>query len=251
MKLWVVLFAVLLMSCTTIIKPYSEMKLPPKNIIFTFDDGPNEHSDVTVKVLDVLKSHGIHAYFCVVGKHAEKNPEIIRRMHDEGHIIANHSYSHPFPAFTSDKDFQDELDRADAAIGKALGQTNYRSIYIRPPFGVVSSSVKTAVLNYHYRIVNVSVLSFFKMDSEFSPRDYSQIIQFYKESLEKDQGGMIVMHDGTIRLFPVQEADYINSGKEANRTSVPEALEELIRYFSAKGYTFDASPPGPLSIPGS
>ncbi|MDE6942167.1 MAG: polysaccharide deacetylase family protein, partial [Lachnospiraceae bacterium] len=58
----------------------------------TFDDGP--HPVYTEQLLDGLKERGVHATFFVTGEHAELHPDIIRRMHDEGHLIGNHTYSH-------------------------------------------------------------------------------------------------------------------------------------------------------------
>src|SRR5256885_2191204 len=61
-------------------------------ISFTFDDGPNPI--YTPQLLDLLKHHHIQATFFVVGSKAEKYPELIARMHNEGHLIGIHNYVH-------------------------------------------------------------------------------------------------------------------------------------------------------------
>lgn len=66
---------------------------PKKYVSFTFDDGPD--SRYTPAILDVLKEFDVKATFFLVGKRARKNPEIVRRMIEEGHEIGNHTYSHP------------------------------------------------------------------------------------------------------------------------------------------------------------
>ena len=59
----------------------------------TFDDGPNE--DTTPRVLDILRDKGVKATFFLVGREAERLPDLVRRLSDEGHAIGNHTYSHP------------------------------------------------------------------------------------------------------------------------------------------------------------
>ncbi len=58
----------------------------------TFDDGPN--TEVTPKILDILKSENVKASFFVIGKSVETHPEIVKRAYEEGYYIANHGYSH-------------------------------------------------------------------------------------------------------------------------------------------------------------
>ena len=63
-----------------------------KSIALTFDDGP--HPENTPRILDILKDKGVKATFFVIGKNAEKYPDLLRRIDAEGHIVGNHSYSH-------------------------------------------------------------------------------------------------------------------------------------------------------------
>ncbi len=60
------------------------------HVTLTFDDGPSRYTE---KVLDILKAHSVPATFFVIGSQVERNPEIARRMRDEGHEIGNHAYS--------------------------------------------------------------------------------------------------------------------------------------------------------------
>ena len=62
-----------------------------KRAFLTFDDGPSSNTN---QILDILKEKGIKATFFVLGSNVEKKPEIVKRMYDEGHFIANHGYSH-------------------------------------------------------------------------------------------------------------------------------------------------------------
>ena len=60
-------------------------------VALTFDDAPN--AQTTPQVLDVLKQYNVKAMFCLIGQEAERNPELVRRIIDEGHIVANHTYT--------------------------------------------------------------------------------------------------------------------------------------------------------------
>jgi peptidoglycan/xylan/chitin deacetylase (PgdA/CDA1 family) len=68
-----------------------------EGIWLTLDDGPDPED--TPKILELLERHGIHAVFFVVGQKAEKYPELIRRIHDSGHVLGNHTWSHPQASF--------------------------------------------------------------------------------------------------------------------------------------------------------
>ena len=96
-------------------------------IALTFDDGPD--SATTPQVLEVLESHGARGTFFVVGKRAECNPELIKRIANAGHAIGNHSWSHISLPTVSGKERRAEI----RACAKALGKYGQR--ILRPPYG--------------------------------------------------------------------------------------------------------------------
>ncbi|WNS46627.1 polysaccharide deacetylase family protein [Paenibacillus sp. MMS20-IR301] len=99
----------------------------------TFDDGPDPH--YTPLLLDLLKRYGAKATFFVVGSHAEKHPEIIKRMHDEGHLIGIHNYVHKTNWLMRPATVRRQIQRTDDII---YGITGERSTYYRPPWGIVN-----------------------------------------------------------------------------------------------------------------
>ena len=101
-----------------------------KRVALTFDDGP--HPVWTEQLLDGLKKRGVVASFFVVGENAEKNPELLVRMQEEGHLIGNHTYSHMQLRKKNRKAFGEELIKTNEVIREAMGQ---ETIYVRPPFG--------------------------------------------------------------------------------------------------------------------
>lgn len=96
----------------------------------TFDDGPDPH--YTPLLLDLLKRYDAKATFFVVGSHAERHPEIIKRMHDEGHLIGIHNYVHKTNWLMRPATVRKQIDRTDEIIFSITGE---RSTYYRPPWG--------------------------------------------------------------------------------------------------------------------
>jgi peptidoglycan/xylan/chitin deacetylase (PgdA/CDA1 family) len=229
---------VLATSCSTLISPRESWGLEPNQIALTFDDGPNGRGGVTEGVLDVLEAHGIKGTFCVVGQEVEKEPAIVRRIAAGGHRLVNHSFSHPMPLSLSEADWTRELDRTDAVIAAALGRPGYRTAAFRPPYLLSGGAVERIAAVRGLQPVGVSVFSILTVDSEFSPANGKEMVKFYKSALESHHGGVIVLHDGIYRGRDIGTEEAIRPDSSANRSWVPQALEELIQYFSAKGYTF-------------
>ena len=109
-------------------EPEAEAEI--RKIAITFDDGP--HPSYTAQLLDGLKGRGIHATFFVTGEHAEANPEIIKRMQEEGHLIGNHTYSHIQLTEKNREIFREELIRTNEIIEEITGEEVQ---YVRPPYG--------------------------------------------------------------------------------------------------------------------
>ena len=99
-------------------------------IALTFDDGPS--AVWTPALLDGLKERGVKATFFLIGENADKNPEIVKRMAEEGHLIGNHTYHHVELTKVSENEARLELADTSAAIVRITGK---EPEYMRPPFG--------------------------------------------------------------------------------------------------------------------
>ena len=99
-------------------------------IALTFDDGPS--AAWTPALLDGLKERGVKATFFLIGENADKNPEIVKRMAEEGHLIGNHTYHHVELTKVTEKEARSELADTSAAIVRITGK---EPEYMRPPFG--------------------------------------------------------------------------------------------------------------------
>lgn len=116
---------------------FSRCDVPGSSIAMTFDDGP--HPKLTPQLLDILKERGIKATFYVIGKNVAAYPEIVRRMVDEGHEVANHSWSHPKLTGLSAQGLKSEIEKTSKAIEDATGQ---RPLTMRPPYGATNKALE-------------------------------------------------------------------------------------------------------------
>lgn len=117
-----------------------EAPVPAKRAALTFDDGPDRK--YTPMVLDILSQYGVTATFFVVGTQAERYPEVLARIRDEGHEIGSHGYAHADMGKMTAADIAEDLRLADEALREAAGIV---PALFRPPYGSVSDELKGAV----------------------------------------------------------------------------------------------------------
>ena len=100
-------------------------------VYLTFDDGPDDK--ITPQILDILKAEGVKATFYVCGNMVEANPEVLKRIFNEGHAIGNHSYNHRYDElYKSPWSFMEQIIKTDTAIKDVIG---VRPFIIRAPGG--------------------------------------------------------------------------------------------------------------------
>lgn len=101
-----------------------------KKIALTFDDGP--HPYYTEQLLKGLKERDVNVTFFMTGKNVETYPEIVRKIHEEGHLIGNHTYNHTQLGSQNQESFKQELIRTNEVIREVTGED---TIFVRPPYG--------------------------------------------------------------------------------------------------------------------
>jgi peptidoglycan/xylan/chitin deacetylase (PgdA/CDA1 family) len=190
---------------------------PSQNsVAITFDDGPVPGK--TERILDILRiRHTPAAFFCI-GNRVDEHPMLVRRIHEEGHVIGNHSYWHgkTFDLQTAEK-IGLELRNTDAAIHRTMGK---QPRFFRPPYGVTNPMVASAVRKGNYTTIGWSLRSFDTMTS-----DPSRLLTKIKRSLKA--GDIILFHDyceSTIEILP-SLLDHI-SGVGLKIVRVDELLNE-------------------------
>ena len=111
------------------IVPYTKEKVA----YLTFDDGPDNKN--TPAILDILKNYGVPATFYVVGTMVEANPEVLKRIYEEGHAIGNHTYDHRYKdLYASPENFLAQLMHTEELIYNVIG---VRPLITRAPGGTI------------------------------------------------------------------------------------------------------------------
>ncbi|HEY6445574.1 MAG TPA: polysaccharide deacetylase family protein [Acidobacteriaceae bacterium] len=102
----------------------------PAEFALTFDDGPND--PWTPRLLELLAQHNVRATFFLIGEFVRERPALVRQIVAAGHLIGNHTATHPWLPLLSNKQVRNQLAFCNATIEEATGQ---RVHYFRPPHG--------------------------------------------------------------------------------------------------------------------
>jgi peptidoglycan/xylan/chitin deacetylase (PgdA/CDA1 family) len=165
----------------------------PEELALTFDDGPNPAW--TPRLLDILTSHDVRATFFLVGSHAQAEPDLVRRIVAGGHLIGNHSWSHPNLALTAPQKIAVELAQASETIEQIAGLPVR---YFRPPFGA-----RRPVVFRLARSLGMVPVLWNAMTSDWSEPSADAIAERLMRTVDRlEQSGRaanIVLHDGNHR----------------------------------------------------
>jgi peptidoglycan-N-acetylglucosamine deacetylase len=183
-----------------------------KVIALTFDDGP--WSGSTPKVLDILKKNNIKGTFFIVGQMLKEHPDLGVRIVTEGHVIANHTWTHRYH-FMNPQVAAYEVESTSDLIYQTTG---VKTTLFRPPGGIMNNGVAAYARNQKYTIVMWSADSV-----DYSRPPISRLIR--NVTRESKPGGIVLMHDGG-----------------GNRSNTVQALPQIIDHFKKQGYSFVTIP---------
>ena len=184
----------------------------PPAVALTFDDGPTDGP--TDAVLDVLAAADVRAAFFVVGQNCRRVPRLLRRIHAEGHLLANHTHDHAHTGWFRGQWYWDrQLREADAAVADAVG---LRPALFRPPMGIKQLHTMRAA-----RKRGQTVVGWTRRAWDGSATTAGEILARLAPAAA---GEILLLHDGIEPSAP-------------NRDPRPtlEALPELIRRLKGKG----------------
>ena len=91
-----------------------------RQIALTYDDGPNDPH--TLRLLEVLARDDVRATFFLIGRYVQQRPDIAREIFQAGHVVGNHTFTHPLLIFKSETEIRRELSQCRAALQDAIGQ---------------------------------------------------------------------------------------------------------------------------------
>ena len=153
------------------------------HIALTFDDGP--HSTNTPALLDALKERGIRATFFLLGSQVDRYPHIVARMHEEGHVIGNHSFGHPILTNLSHNRIIEELERTSNSIEEITGA---RPTLLRPPYGIQNQQVRDIA-----RDMGMSVIMWSVDPEDWRHRNADTVFANVLNST--NDGSVVLLHD--------------------------------------------------------
>jgi len=164
-------------------KALCNRKTEQKVIAITYDDGP--HPGNTDAILDVLKDHTKATFFCI-GSKVPGNESLLMRIHEEGHLVGTHSYSHSnwFDLYSAKK-MKKELKQSEELIYEILGK---KPLLFRPPYGVINPMLKRALGAFPYHIIGYSNRSL-----DTVTKDENKVIERLIRNLRP--GDIILLHD--------------------------------------------------------
>ena len=181
---------------------------PGRKVVYlTIDDGPGE---ATPQVLDILARHGVAATFFVIGEHVAEHPQMLERIRDEGHLVGNHTWTHPWLTKLSPAGIRSELGRTETVTGGTR--------CMRAPGGLTNPAVTEAANDLGLALVDWTADS----------RDWEQpgVAAITRNVLDNlSPGGTILLHDGG-----------------GPRTQTVAALDGLLTTLTRSGYVFETIP---------
>ena len=190
-----------------------------REIALTFDDGPNE--PYTSAVLAILRKERVRATFFLIGERVSREPQVAAEIAREGHVIGNHSETHPFAlALESPGRIRAELDRAERQIHDATGV--YPRLF-RPPQGLRSPWLMQVAEGD-----SLDTVTWDDSPIDWNPLTTTQLVD--RVVAAAHPGAIILLHDG-LNLVP-----------GADRGVVVSGLESLIARLHAEGYRFVTVP---------
>ena len=189
-----------------------------RQIALTYDDGPNDPH--TMRLLEVLARHEVHATFFLIGRYVTQLPEIVREVAAGGHIVGNHTFTHPLLTLKSNTEIRKQLTDCRAALHDAV---DLPSTLFRPPFGGRRPAVLRIARELGLQPVMWSVTGY---DWNAPP---AAVIE-RKCSRQILGGDVILLHDGGHKQMG------------ADRSQTVQATINMIQRYKSEGYEFVTIP---------
>ena len=186
-----------------------EIQTKEKVVALTFDDGP--HPIYTEQILDLLDQYGAKGTFFLVGEQAEKNPRVVFRMYEEGHELANHTYTHPFTTYIPK--IMKEIQQTNDTLFEITG---YSPKLFRPVEGNYTDQLVEEVVKEGYKIV---MWSWHQDTEDWKDPGVNAIVNKVLNGIE--EGNIVLFHDGG-----------------SNREQTVKALEIILPELKKQGYKF-------------
>jgi peptidoglycan/xylan/chitin deacetylase (PgdA/CDA1 family) len=189
-----------------------------RQIALTYDDGPNDPH--TLRLLEVLAKHEVRATFFVIGRYVKQRLDIVREIVAAGHVVGNHTFTHPLLIFKSEEEIRQELSACRSALQDVIGEP---SNLFRPPFGGRRPAVLRVVRELGMETVMWNVTGY---DWNAPP---AAVIE-RKVAKQVRGGDVILLHDGGHKQML------------ADRSQTVIATHGIVSRLKAQGHEFVTVP---------
>jgi len=197
----------------------------PRKLAITFDDGPNP--SITPKLLDLLDGHNAKATFFLIGRYIRECPELVTEISARGHVVGNHTESHPNLFWKRSAEIRIELRLTHSAIRNALGAP---PLWFRPPFGLRNPWLAAEARELNMRVVMWTLLpaDWRAPSAEWLIRRMQPIADRAQRGLKRASGTgeILCLHDGS------------HHEQDADRTRTLAALEHWLPRWRDLGLEF-------------
>ena len=177
----------------------------PLEFALTYDDGPNDAA--TPELLDLLAEHEVRATFFMIGRFVQARPELARRVLAAGHVVGNHTVTHPWLAWTGAAKVREEMRTCSAILEDTLGQPVR---YFRPPHGARRPLVFATA-----RELGMAVVQWNVMGRDWQPIGSEGILRYVRRDMRRvegrGRGANILLHDGHDRTMSADRSDTITA----------------------------------------
>lgn len=161
-----------------------------QEVALTFDDGPND--PYTLQLLELLARYQVRATFFMVGNFVRRRPDIARAIHQAGHLLGNHTMTHPSLLWERPSRVREELANCSAAIEDATGEAVE---WFRPPFGARRRDVHSIAAELGMASVMWNVTAY-----DWDPTEPDAVVARVQCGIQQNQrrhrGSNILLHDG-------------------------------------------------------
>jgi peptidoglycan/xylan/chitin deacetylase (PgdA/CDA1 family) len=199
-------------------RTFTGLRRPSKQLALTYDDGPNDPH--TLRLLEVLARHNVRATFFLIGRFVQRRPDIARELVKAGHVVGNHTFTHPSLILKTSACVRRELESCERALADAVGEHSH---LFRPPFGGRRPAVLRITHQMHLEPIMWNVTGY----------DWNAPSAEHIETKVKSRvrgGDVILLHDGGHRSFGT------------DRSYTVAATDRLISGYQSEGYEFVTIP---------
>ena len=199
----------------------------PNEYALTYDDGPNDAC--TEQLLDLLARRNVRATFFLIGRFVRERRELTRRIHSAGHLIGNHTFTHPWLLYQSPSRVREELSSTNAALEDAIGAPIR---YFRPPHGARRPDVLRAARDLGLTPVLWNAMGYDWKPALNPATILANLDKGIRRNLARSHGSNLLLHDGGHTAIGQDR----KASVAATATLLARAQQEQIRFVTVDAW---------------